>query len=66
VRLPGLYTNRFSDSEQRCRHSNGDGRRCYGGAPWELPENSMRLYARRLLAVLKSWGAARARVIAAK
>jgi hypothetical protein len=38
----------------------------YGGTPYELSENSMRLYARDVLAVLKSWGAGPARVIAAK
>jgi len=36
------------------------------GTPYELSENSMRLYEREVLAVLKSCGAAPARVIAAK
>ena len=36
------------------------------GTPYELSENPMRLYAREVLTVLKSWDAVPARVIAAK
>ena len=36
----------------------------YGGTPYELAESSMRLYAKEVLPVLKSWGAAPAAVAA--
>jgi hypothetical protein len=38
----------------------------FGGTPYELAERSLRLYAREVLPVLKSWGSASAQAAAAK
>ena len=38
----------------------------FGGTPYELAESSMRLYAKEVVPVLKSWGGAPARAVAAK
>ena len=38
----------------------------YGGTPYPLAESSMRLYAKEILPVLKSWGTAPTAAAAAK